>query len=108
MTQVVAENIVTDERERQFEFKAGRRGRTVRTGVVEWLLLLALTAGSVAIHGYHGGVEDAEIYLPGVLKQLNPALFPWNTRFFDSHAGMTLFPGMIAESIRLSHLAPEV
>ena len=52
---------------------------------------MALTAGAVLVHGYHGGAEDAEIYLPGVLKQLNPSLFPWNTRFFDSHAGMTLF-----------------
>ena len=60
------------------------------------------------IHGYHGGAEDAEIYLPGVLKQLNPALFPWNTRFFDSHAGMSMFPRLVAESIRLSHLPAEI
>ena len=70
----------------------------------ELLLLLALTAGAVLIHGYHGGVEDAEIYLPGVLKRLNPALFPANAQFFNSHAGMTLFPTLVSGSIRLLHL----
>ena len=74
----------------------------------EWLLLLALTAGAVLVHGYHGGAEDAEIYLPGVLKRLDPGLFPWNTRFFDSHAGMSLFSRLIAESVRLSHLPAEI
>ena len=75
-----------------------------RINVRELLLLAALTAGAVVIHGYHGGVEDAEIYLPGVLKHLNPALFPRNSQFFNSHAGMTLFPTLIAESVRLLHL----
>ena len=72
------------------------------------LLLLALTAGAVLVHGYHGGAEDAEIYLPAVLKRLDPGLFPWNTRFFDSHAGMSLFSRLVAESVRLSHLPPEI
>jgi hypothetical protein len=70
----------------------------------DWLLLLALTAGAVLIHGYHGGAEDAEIYLPGVLKHLNPALFPRNSEFFNSHAGLTVFPLLISESIRVMHL----
>ena len=76
--------------------------------IQEWFLLAALTAGAVLVHGYHGGAEDAEIYLPGVLKRLDPALFPWNTRFFDSHAGMTLFPRLIAASVRLSHLPADI
>ena len=68
------------------------------------LLLAALTVGAVLIHGYHGSAEDAEIYLPGVLKHLNPALFPTNTQFFASHAGMTIFPTLVSGSIRLLHL----
>src|SRR5579859_140423 len=75
-----------------------------RIGARELLLLAALTAGAVVIHGYHGGVEDAEIYLPGALKHLDPALFPRNSEFFNSHAGMTLYPALIADSVRLSHL----
>jgi hypothetical protein len=70
----------------------------------ELLLLFALTVGAVLIHGYHGGAEDAEIYLPGVLQHLNPALFPLNAQFFNSHAGMTLFPTLVSGSVRLLHL----
>lgn len=66
--------------------------------------LLLLTLGAVAVAGYHPGVEDAEIYLPGVLKVLYPQLFPYNQGFFASHAHMTLYPNLIAASVRLSHL----
>ena len=66
--------------------------------------LFGLTLGALAVHGYHPAVEDAEIYLPGILKQLHPSLFPYNSEFFASHAGMTLFPEVIAGSIRLTHL----
>jgi hypothetical protein len=67
-------------------------------------LLLLLTLGAVAVAGYHPGAEDAEIYLPGVLKLLNPQLFPYNQGFFASHAHLTLYPNLIAASVRLSHL----
>ena len=68
------------------------------------LILLALTVATLFVHGYHPWAEDAEIYLPGVEKLLNPALFPFNTRFFESHAHLTLFPNLIAASARWSHL----
>jgi hypothetical protein len=74
-------------------------------GLRDMLLLAALTVGAVAIHGYHGGAEDSEIYLSAVLKYLNPALFSKNAEFFGTHAGMTLYPALIAWSIRLSHLS---
>ena len=66
--------------------------------------LLLVTLGAVAVAGYHPKVEDAEIYLPGVLKVLHPELFPYNQGFFASHARMTLYPNLIAASVRLSHL----
>jgi len=65
---------------------------------------LALTAAALLIHGYHPYAEDAEIYLPGVLKTLNPSLFPLNADFFEEHAGHTLYPNVIAASVRMSHL----
>ena len=71
------------------------------------LVLLLLTAGALLVHGYHPWVEDAEIYLPGVEKILNPALFPFNAQFFESHAHLTLFPDLIAASVRWSHLRLE-
>ena len=69
-----------------------------------FLILLALTVAAIAVQGYHPATEDAEIYTPGILKILHPSLFPYNAQFFQSHARMTLFPNLIAASIRLTHL----
>jgi hypothetical protein len=65
--------------------------------------LLLLTLGAFAVHGYHPYAEDAEIYLPGIKKLLHPALYPAGTEFFESHASLTLFPNLIAASVRLTH-----
>jgi hypothetical protein len=69
--------------------------------------LALLSMGAMLIHGYHPFAEDAEIYLPGVEKILDPGLFPAGDRFFQPHAGLTLFPDLIAASVRLSHLTLE-
>lgn len=69
-----------------------------------FLGLLVLTAVALLIHGYHPYAEDAEIYLPGVQKILNPSLFPRNADFFSEHAGHTLYPNLIAASVRITHL----
>jgi hypothetical protein len=66
--------------------------------------LLLLSAAALLIHGYHPYAEDSEIYLPGVLKILNPSLFPANTEFFGEHAGHILYPNLIAFSVRITHL----
>ncbi len=68
------------------------------------LRLGLLTIGAVLVHGYHPGVEDAEIYLPGVLKRLQPGLFPHDPSFFESHASLTAFPWIIASSVRATGL----
>lgn len=67
-------------------------------------LLLLITIGAVLIHGYHPTAEDGELYLPGIKKDLNPALYPFNHRLFMSHARMTLFDELVAASVRVSHL----
>lgn len=72
---------------------------------VTFLLLLLLTVAAVLVHGYHPEVEDAEIYLPGIKQALNPHLYPHNQAFFASHAHLTLFPNLIAASVRLSHVS---
>ena len=66
--------------------------------------LLVLTGFALLIHGYHPYAEDAEIYLPGILKILHPNLFPANAIFFGEHAGHTLYPNLIASTVRLTHL----
>ncbi len=70
----------------------------------DFCFLVLLTVAALFVHGYHPWAEDAEIYLPGVEKLLNPQLFPFNAQFFQSHAHLTLFPNLIASSVRLSHL----
>lgn len=67
-------------------------------------MLLLLTLGALLVSGYHPRAEDAEIYLPGVEKLLHPELFPFNAQFFADHASHTLFPYVIAGSVRLTHL----
>src|SRR5256885_16051600 len=68
------------------------------------LIVLALTVGALLVHGYHPFAEDAEIYLPGVEKILHPELFPAGQEFFGSHANLTLFPNLVALSLRALHL----
>jgi len=70
-----------------------------------YLFLGLLTAGALLVHGYHPGVEDAEIYLPGIKKLLNSNLYPFGAEFFLDHARVTLFDELIAASVRISHLS---
>ncbi len=69
--------------------------------------LLLVTVGALLVHGYHPYSEDAEIYLPGVEKILHPGLFPVGQEFFASHASLTLFPNLVAVSLRVTHLPIE-
>lgn len=66
--------------------------------------LLLLTAGALFVHGYHPYAEDAAFYIPPVKKLLNPALYPHGAEFFQSHAALTLFPNLMAGSVRTLHL----
>ena len=85
-----------------------REGRSHSSTLKELVILLLLSCGAFLIHGYHPGVEDAEIYLPGVEKMLHPDLFPFNSEFFASHAHLTLFPNLVATSVRVTHLPLDV
>jgi hypothetical protein len=69
------------------------------------IFLLLQVVASLLTHGYHPYAEDAEIYLPGIERILNPVLFPVGQEFFQSHARMTLFPNLVALSLRATPLA---
>ena len=71
------------------------------------ILLFLVAVAAVLVHGYHAFVEDAEIYVPGIKKLLNPALYPYNDIFFASHARLTFFPNLIAGLVRLTHFPLE-
>ena len=73
------------------------------TTPIDLLILALMTAGAFAVAGYHPGVEDAEIYVPQIEKLLHPNLFPFGAEFFESHARLTLFPNLIADTARVLH-----
>jgi hypothetical protein len=68
------------------------------------LRLGLLTAAALAIHGYHLGVEDAEIHIPAAKKLLTPLLYPYADQFFLSHGHLSLFDPILVWSARLTHL----
>jgi len=72
-----------------------------------FLRLALLTAAAVAIHGYHLGVDDAEIYIPAVSKLIHPDLFPFGAEFFESHEHLSLFAPILAWTARLTHLSTD-
>jgi hypothetical protein len=69
------------------------------------LIVLLLTGAGFLVAGYHPGAEDAEIYVPGIKKILNPALYPFGSEFFEAHAHLTFFPNFVAAAVRFSHLS---
>jgi hypothetical protein len=66
-------------------------------------LLLLIVAASLAIHGYHYGIEDEAIYLPAIKAHLNPALYPHDTAFFAPQTRSTLFDELVAAIARVLH-----
>src|SRR5262245_24869427 len=80
----------------------------VTSSLRPYLYLILFTAGALFIHGYHPGIEDAEIYGPGIKKLLNPDLYPFGAEFFLNHARLTLFDELIAASVRATHLSFDV
>ena len=60
------------------------------------LLLLAISLFSILVHGYHMGTDDAAIYAPGIERAADPSLFPFGSEFFMHHAGLSVFPHLVA------------
>ena len=63
-----------------------------------------LTALALAIHGYHPYAEDGGIYLAGVKRLLDPALYPHWSEFVTEHLRFSLFAPFVAALVRASHL----
>jgi len=64
-----------------------------------------VTVAAVAIHGYHLGAEDAEIYLPAARKFLHPELYPFAPEFFLSHSHLSMFGPFVGGFSALMHLS---
>lgn len=69
------------------------------------LALLLLTCGAFAILGYHPGIEDDTTYLSALQHDLTPALYPHDLPFVTVQLQLSLFDNIVAESVRLTHIA---
>jgi hypothetical protein len=68
------------------------------------LALIALTALTFLIHGYHPLAEDGGLYVVGIEYKLDPTLFPHYTAFVTEHLRLSLFAPAIVAIVRLSHI----
>jgi len=66
--------------------------------------LLALTAAALLVHGYHFGVEDAEIYVPAAKRLLHPELYSYAPEFFLAHGHLSIFGSILAWTSKLTRL----
>src|SRR6202030_373524 len=60
------------------------------------LLLVVISLFTILVHGYHMGTDDAAIYAPGIERAADPSLFPFGSEFFMHHAGLSVFPHLVA------------
>ena len=66
-----------------------------------------LTLFAFFVHGYHPDGEDGGLYLAGIKKLLNPALYPYWTAFVTEHLRFSFFAAFVATLVRATHLGLE-
>src|ERR1700680_4799734 len=86
---------------------SARWQRALMTRAGRFSLLLAITLLSILVHGYHMGTDDAAIYAPGIENAADPSPFPFRSEFFMHHAGLSLFPNLVASLTWLARLPIE-
>ncbi|HEX4756916.1 MAG TPA: hypothetical protein VH308_03005 [Terracidiphilus sp.] len=69
------------------------------------MVITALTALAIAIHGYHPYAEDGGIYLMGIKKLLHPSLYPYWSGFVTLQLRYSLFAPMVAALVRATRLS---
>lgn len=75
-----------------------------RTPVVGAGIAALLTALAVLVHGYHPYAYDGGVYVAGVKRLLNPALYPHDTDFVLQPMRLSIFAPAVAAFVRGSHL----
>jgi len=68
------------------------------------LRLAALTPAVVLIHGYHPFVDDAGIYIAGVRKLVDPALFVPDAAFVMATTHLSVFAHLLGGVVQVTHL----
>lgn len=71
------------------------------------IILGLLTWFAILIAGYHSGIEDDAIYLPGLKKLLDPALYPFDAQFFARQTNAFVMLRAVAASASLTHIPLE-
>lgn len=84
---------------------ASEQPHPYRLGYRDLSVLAVLAATAVGIHGYHLGIEDQAIYLPAILKHLDPSLFPHDAYFFEAQTRPMLLDDVVAWFVRLTHVS---
>jgi hypothetical protein len=69
------------------------------------LALLALTALTLLLNGYHPLAEDGGLYVAGVQLTLDPTLFPHYTVFVSEHLHFSIFAPVLAFVVHFTHLS---
>jgi hypothetical protein len=65
-------------------------------------LVSALTVLTFLIHGYHPFAEDGGLYLAGVKRVLEPAMYPYQSGFVLGHLRFSIFAPILAFAVRNS------
>ena len=78
--------------------------RTPRERAFSLSLVSALTLFAAAVAGYHPFAEDGGLYLAGVNRLLDPALYPHSTAFVLEPMRHSLFAPTVAAAVRLTRL----
>ncbi len=73
-----------------------------RFGISTLVNLAGLTVAAVLIHGYHLGIEDQAIYVPAILRHLDPSLFPRDAYFFQSQTHLMLLDNIVSGFVRVT------
>jgi hypothetical protein len=68
------------------------------------MLVSLLTGLVLLVHGYHPYAEDGGLYMAGIKRLLDPALYPHGTGFVTEHLPFSLFTPMVAALAHESHL----
>jgi hypothetical protein len=84
-----------------------KAGRPYPSWATAFVAVSSLTCAAILIAGYHSGIEDDAIYLPGIKKLLNPALYPHDAQFFASQTKAFLLLRAVAASARVTHIPVE-
>ena len=86
------------------QIKLPERDRHGRDRAFSMLLASSLTLFAVTVDGYHPYAEDGGLYLAGVMRLLDPSLYPHSTAFVLEPMRHSLFAPTVAGAVRLSHL----